>query len=246
VAAPIDPTDTSVRNRANRGFDGLFREELAGLPSNARLLEVGCGDSAWLPYFARRFGLHVSGLDYSEAGCESARQILERAGVTGDIVCSDLFDPPARLLGSFHAVVSFGVAEHFTDTARCISALARYLTPGGVLITVVPNMTGLVGRIEKAINPEVYDLHERLGPRALSTAHEAAGLAVRRSEFFLSTNFGVLNVNDLPAGAPTRVKAALCASLSRVSKVVWAVEERSRPLPATRAFAPYVVCVGVL
>jgi SAM-dependent methyltransferase len=235
-----------VRNHANRGFDALFREELGALPADAALLEVGCGHSSWLPYFAQRFGLQVSGLDYSERGCESARQILRRAGVPGDVVCADLFDPPAHLLDRFTAVVTFGVVEHFTDTSSCVGALMRYLAPGGVLVTVVPNMTGLIGLIEKAINPDVYGIHVRLGPRALAAAHEAAGLAVRRSEFLLSTNFGVLNVSDLEAGTYTRVKAALCANLSRLSKLVWAIEERLKPLPATRAFAPYVVCVADL
>ncbi len=157
-----------------------------------------------------------------------------------------MFDPPAQLLGRFRAVVTFGVVEHFTDTAGCVDALMRYLTPDGVLITIIPNMVGVIGRIEEAINPDVYGIHVQLGPRALAAAHEAAGFSVRRSEFFLSTNFGVLNVSDLEAGTTTRLKAALCANLSRLSKLVWAIEERWRPLPARRAFAPYVVCVADL
>ncbi|WP_437830178.1 methyltransferase domain-containing protein [Sorangium sp. So ce1153] len=35
------------------------------------------------------------------------------------------------------AVVSPGVVEHFEDTAGCLRACARYLRPGGPIITEV-------------------------------------------------------------------------------------------------------------
>lgn len=241
----IDPTARGARHYANARLDAMFRSVLRGLPAGARLLEVGCAHSGWLPYFARVHGLRVCGLDYSEHGCDIERQALRRFGVQGDVVCADLFDTPAELRCRFDLVVSFGVVEHFEDTPGVLKAMRRYLKPGGVLVTVIPNMTGAIGLIERVINPAVHAIHVPLSARTLAEAHEAAGLAVIDARFFLSTNFGVLNVNGLERGTrATRSKAALCAHLSRLSKAIWAIEQRTRPLPGTRFLSPYVVCVA--
>jgi cyclopropane fatty-acyl-phospholipid synthase-like methyltransferase len=241
---PIDPSDPGFRNHANRQFDAMFRSVFQALPPGAELLEVGCARSRWLPYFALEHGFRVHGLDYSEHGCEIERRALRRAGVPGEVVCADLFEAPSSFRGRFDAVVSFGVLEHFQDTAAAVAALRAYLKPGGILVTVIPNMTGAIGAIERLINPAVYDLHVPLSPKMLVDAHEAAGLAVSDARFFLSTNFGVLNVNGLDATLATRVKAAVCANLSRLSKAVWRLEDRRGPLRATRLLSPYVICVA--
>src|SRR4249919_2340237 len=83
LPAPVDPADTHFRNRLNRVFADYFDSVLGGLPEGSKVLEVGCGRSAWLPYFARRYRLSIAGIDYSESGCESAREILRRAEVSG-------------------------------------------------------------------------------------------------------------------------------------------------------------------
>jgi hypothetical protein len=114
-----------------------------------------------------------------------------------------------------------------------------------VLITVIPNMLGVVGAIERLINPAVYSMHVRLSPRALAAAHEQVGLAQVQARYFMSTNFGVANVNGLDEHArSTRAKAALLRNLSRLSKIVWAFEDGVRLLPPTQLLSPYVVCVA--
>jgi 2-polyprenyl-3-methyl-5-hydroxy-6-metoxy-1,4-benzoquinol methylase len=236
----MDPTTPGFRNRVDRGFASLFRQMVPTGPFEA--LEVGCANSLWLPYLATEHGARVCGLDYSELGCEGERAILRDAKVDGEVVCADLFEPPADLVDRFDIVVTFGVVEHFDDTTGVISALRTYVKPEGVLLTIIPNMVGAIGTIEHWINHPVYDLHVRLTPRALACAHTSAGMTVTAAHYFLSTNFGVLNVNGLdPEACATRAKRALCVNLGRVSKGVWALEERLRPLKATRTFAPYVV-----
>jgi SAM-dependent methyltransferase len=61
--------------------------------------------------------------------------VLDAAGVPGEIVCADLFAPPPHLLAQFDVVVSFGVVEHFDDTAACVAACARLVKPGGLMVT---------------------------------------------------------------------------------------------------------------
>src|SRR5438093_762111 len=90
------------------------------------LLEIGCGNSAFMTYFVDEFGFKVSGIDYSELGCEQSRQILKRDEVQGEVILCDAFAPPAELQEKFDVVCSFGVAEHFTDTAETLEAFARF------------------------------------------------------------------------------------------------------------------------
>src|SRR5687768_7548575 len=50
-----------------------------------QLLEIGCGGSRWLPYFAVEHGLKVTGVDYAPLGCALARRVLDKEGVKGEI-----------------------------------------------------------------------------------------------------------------------------------------------------------------
>jgi 2-polyprenyl-3-methyl-5-hydroxy-6-metoxy-1,4-benzoquinol methylase len=207
--------------------------ELFGQTVHGHVLEVGCANSTWLPYLARQ-GHPVTGLDYSPGGCEVARQLLERAGVEGEIVCGDLFQADS-LAGRFDTVLSLGVVEHFTDTADAVRALARFLRPGGTLLTVIPNRRGTPGVLQRRLNRPVYDMHIPLTAGDLAATYRAAGLVDVTARNFMATGYGAIN-------APGRLQR----NLSRASKLVWRFEERVRPLPASRWFSPYVVAYGSL
>src|SRR5947209_14244906 len=97
------------------------------------LLEVGCGDSSWLPYLARKTGAGVTGMDYSEQGCELARRRLLASGVDGQIVCADLLKAEPETVGRFDFVYSLGLVEHFSDLEGILAALLKFVRPGGTL-----------------------------------------------------------------------------------------------------------------
>lgn len=246
VPAPIDPRMPGVTNYGNRRFDTEFRRLFGPRQADGRsLLEIGCARSQWLPYFVREFGFRVVGLDYSEIGCEMERQVLANAQVDGDVVCADMFAPPDLLVGAFDVVFSMGVAEHFTDTSACLSAFARFLKPGGTLVTTIPNLSGSIGWFVKSVNRPVYDIHVPLNARQFRAAHEKAGLNVAECFYFLSNNFWVANLNGLDMGRPaTKIKWALWKSLCVVTRLLWSAESRLAPLPATMLFAPYIVCIA--
>lgn len=237
---PVDPGDHHFRNRMNRVFAAYFDPILSALPPGARVLEVGCGRSAWLPYFAARYGSAIAGIDYSQAGCEAEREILRRAGVEAEIVQADLFDPPPGLLGRFDLVLSLGVVEHFDDTAACLEAVSRFARPGGRVVTTIPNMIGAAGALQRLLNPAVFEIHRPMGPRGLAAAHDRAGLAVESSGYLLSNNFGVVNLQGLPEGGRRRRLEFLLLQLTRLTKLVWLIEDRLGALPATRALAGFV------
>jgi len=223
-----------------RFFDQAF--SLLGGTSGKRILEIGCGDSGWLPYFAKRWGFAVSGLDYSPVGCERAADLARRAGVDAEITCADLFAPPAALENRFDAVISMGVVEHFQDTAGALRALARFLNEGGIMVTTVPNMAGIDGTLMKWINRPVYDMHVPLDAPALAAAHTKAGLDVVTNKYLLGLHLGIVNAAGLdPSKLTTKLRQLLVLGFIVFSRGVGNVERvLRRRLPVSRRFSPFV------
>lgn len=158
VMQPFSPNGNRIGDFGKRIWHKAFHTTLAEFAGTGKkLLELGCGGSAYLPYFFRQFGLQVYGMDYSERGCELARQMCEVNGVPSQIICSDFFEPPPEMLAAFDVVVSFGVVEHFTDTQSSLSRFANFLRPGGLMITTVPNMWGLAGLAQSVLARDVFD-----------------------------------------------------------------------------------------
>jgi SAM-dependent methyltransferase len=242
----FDPSRPGLANFVNRSLDAEFRRRFAGcgLGPGTRSLEIGCAQSHWLAHFGRAYRFDVTGLDYSEVGCRRSRELLERAGVRGEVVQADLFDPPARLVGAFDLVFSRGVVEHFEDTAGTLRAFARFARPGGFVVTTIPNLAGMLGGLQKVLYRPVYDVHVPLDADDLARGHEDAGLAVRSCDYFLFANIGMLHLGDMPRRSVEYLaKRAFLAAAGRLNRLTWMIEERV-PLPPNRTTSPFIVCVA--
>jgi SAM-dependent methyltransferase len=163
-------------NESERQLIGLLHRQLPPPPS--RLLEVGCAGSAWLPYINRRYGLEVWGIDFSPAGCEMARSNLELLGSEGEVICGDFLSEGVLPEEHFDVVVSFGVVEHFEDTTEVLRGLARFIRPGGRIVTVIPNMESWLWRAGAALEPAYTEQHHCMDPESLGRSHEKAGLEI--------------------------------------------------------------------
>jgi hypothetical protein len=152
-----------------------------------------------------------------------------------------MFDPPSDLLARFDVVLSMGLAEHFTDTAAAIRAFAALAKPGGIVITTIPNMTGIVGLGQRLLDSGVYEKHVPLDAAALKTAHEKCGLSILRSEYLLSANFAVINHPNL---RPAMVRKMARGLLVAGTGGVWALERMGVPIPRGQFLSPYVACVA--
>ena len=224
-------------------FDRAFAR--LGETRGKRLIEVGAGDSGWLPYFAKRWGFDVSGLDYSPIGCQRATDLAQSAGVNLHMVLGDLFAPPPELCGTFDVAFSNGVVEHYEDTPRTLAALGRLLRPGGLLITIVPNIPGVLGWLFRHFNRPVYLVHVPIDAARMREAHERAGLEVLECGYLMSVNLGVVNLVGLdPSKLATRVKSVAIMGMIGFSRAVWACERVFGELPAHPSVSPYVAAVA--
>lgn len=145
------------------------------IPRGGRLLEIGCGASAWMPIFAKRKGCELWGVDYSEHGLELTRKNLEVQGLQAQLVLGDFckLDLPKE---SFRVIYSGGVIEHYRDPTPIFRKSAELLEPGGLKITIIPNLAGLPGEIQKRIDRAVYDVHMPFRPRDLDRFQRSVGL----------------------------------------------------------------------
>jgi 2-polyprenyl-3-methyl-5-hydroxy-6-metoxy-1,4-benzoquinol methylase len=246
ASTAFDPHRLDVRSHWQRRYHDFFVRAFSGAPTHERtLVEIGCGGSSILPYLSREFGFQVSGIDYSPAGCELARANLQAEGISADVICADVFELPKTMLEQFDVVVSFGVAEHFDDTASCIRAFARLLKPGGMMITTVPNMAGLVGLLQRSTNRHVYEMHTRLDATQLCSAHARAGLKVRECGYLLFANLSAVNLErDDNGGRWSNVRKVLATALRGITGAIWSIESMLGSLPPNRFTSPYAVCVA--
>jgi 2-polyprenyl-3-methyl-5-hydroxy-6-metoxy-1,4-benzoquinol methylase len=226
----------------DRKFHDFFRKVFAGKQTqDSELLEIGCARSVWLPYFAKEFGFKVYGIDYSKVGCQQASQLLADQGVEGQIVCEDFFSPPEFMIGKFDVVISFGVLEHFEDTGGCILAFSKYLKQKGIMITNIPNLFGLLGRIQKVINRKVFDIHVPLTPENIMEAHGKNGLEPVSCNYFLFANFGVLNFENLGSSP---LYQWILQTFCWLNRTIWFFE-RFLPITTNRWSSPYINCVAI-
>lgn len=151
----------------------------ADLRRGARVMEVGCGKSMWLPYLAKQFNCQVSGLDIEPYAAELARANLAGAGAEGEIFCRDAFDVEQNqdLIGTFDLIYSMGVMEHFEDASARLAVLSRYLKPAGRILTTVPNLQGLNWFLQRFASLERLHMHVVYNARRLADIHERAGFA---------------------------------------------------------------------
>jgi SAM-dependent methyltransferase len=243
---PVDVSDRSLKNYFRRYQHREIKERLRqlGLGPGSRLIEVGCGGSVWLPYFAREHGFEVSGLDYSEQGCAAAEHVLNREGVKAEVICGDMFDPPTGLAGTFDMVISYGVVEHFTDTAAAVRACASFVRPGGTVMTVIPNLAGLSGVGLKYFNRPVYDIHVPMTAGQLAEAHERAGLEVISCDYLTPMWFSDWNVPPEDRRKGRRLlRNLLWYSSAAFSAGVWVLDDLTgNRIPGSRLFSPWSIC----
>jgi SAM-dependent methyltransferase len=105
-----------------------------------RLLDVGCGEGAFLRA-ARKRGWEVFG---TELTAETARFARESGGL--DVRTGG----PAEWgfeAGTFDAVTFWHVLEHVPDPVAMLEQCARLLRPGGLIVVAVPNLRSLQAKL---------------------------------------------------------------------------------------------------
>lgn len=121
-------------------FSYLY-DKIVSIGPNASVLDVGCGDGAFLRYLAERSpGLKLTGVDYHHN--RSTEGIKYYQG--------DIFD--INFEAQFDVVVNLAVIEHVWDVRTFIGSLTNMCRKGGVIATMTVNDQSLIYRISRLVN----------------------------------------------------------------------------------------------
>ncbi len=137
----------------------------AVLPAQGRLLDVGCGNGAFLRAFsAARSDWTLRGTELSDTN----RSVIEAIPGVEALHTGALEDTP----GLFSLISLIHVLEHIRDPRALLATVATKLAPGGVLFVEVPNA---------ARNPFdllIADHATHFTPESVTALLEDAGFAV--------------------------------------------------------------------
>jgi len=161
-------------------------------------------------------------------------ELLQKNGLQpGDIniIEADLFNyTPTQL---YDMVLSFGLIEHFSDTAAIIKTHLQFLKPGGTLFITLPNFTGVNGWVQRKFDLENYNKHyiDCMNPAFLAETCRQLGLT--EVESYYHGRFSTWLENR--AEKPTLVKA--------IVKSVWlAGKIITKLIPVeSKLLSPYIV-----
>lgn len=173
--AAHDSTHWWYRARREILADYLRRE--AGLPADARILEIGCGTGHNLPMLSS-FGT-VDAIEIDPAARAIASERLGRP--VGDAPLPALDGVPR---GHYDLIAVLDVIEHVDDDVGALAAMAECLTPGGAILVAVPAHPWMW-----SAHDEVNHHKRRYTKATLGAAIEGAGLTHAGLRWFNSLLF---------------------------------------------------------
>jgi 2-polyprenyl-3-methyl-5-hydroxy-6-metoxy-1,4-benzoquinol methylase len=209
----------------------------AALPERCqRAIELGAGGSAWLELMAGKSSW-VAGVDLSVPGLLLTRRYGKLTGSEAPLIRGDVMALPFTP-GSFDAVFSGGLVEHFEKPEELIGKAAALLRPEGICITSVPNKRGMPGMLDKWLHPESFAGHVRFTTDQLAEAHRLAGLEVLSAGYVGSFSLGA----RAPRSGPLRFPYRLLRKV--LTTVVWGLMNLLGWYPEGRTWSPAILVVA--
>ena len=182
----FNPATGKGRARSDAIVEGLLKT--AKLPESGRLLDIGCGNGAFLRACSRSLPGWVF--------CGSEFDTRHRAAVEAIRGVERLYSGPlAEFPGEFDVISLIHVLEHIPAPTALLKQVATKLKPGGWLVVEVPDCH---------INPFfllVADHASHFSPGALSTVVSGAGFEVLQAgDAWVAKEISLLARN--PIGPP--------------------------------------------
>jgi SAM-dependent methyltransferase len=125
--------------------------QLLELGPQARVLDIACGSGGPALFMAHSTGCHVTGVDITVSGIQTATALAATLKLAEQAVFqqADAGGPLPFLDSSFDAIICIDSMNHFLDRVSLLREWYRVLRPGGrILFTDPIVVTGLLEREE--------------------------------------------------------------------------------------------------
>lgn len=133
-----DPPEEEIPSASRRTVETMANE-LTGINSGSRVLDLGAGYGGSARYLAREYGCKVVCLNLSETQNERNRQLNKEQGLDHlvSVVYGD-FEEPGMDDASFDFIWSQDAILHSGDRPRVLDQVKRLLKPGGLFVFTDP------------------------------------------------------------------------------------------------------------
>jgi len=211
-------------------------------------IEIGCGSSGWLPYFAKTYNLLVSGLDYSKIGCRLCEENLKMQNIAYDeIICKDIFSPNCTNGKKYDIVFTYGVIEHFNHPNEIMQIIISLLNPNGLCITLVPNINGINGVISTIFVKEIYDMHYSFTKESLQESHRGGRVDIVTCEYAGNFTFAVLPLirSKLWIIREGTLRSKIFNKMiSIIDRIITSFYRALKINMPSKLYSPYIICIA--
>jgi SAM-dependent methyltransferase len=111
-------------------IESIFRKYL---PRTGKILEAGCGLGRWV-FYLRNLGYDITGIDLAADALRLAKEYDPSVPIHADNILRTSYPN-----GSFDAIISLGVVEHFEEgPEEAFRETRRLLKEGGLFLVTIP------------------------------------------------------------------------------------------------------------
>lgn len=229
--------ELNVNYYTNKLLHNLYKKYFK-YDTNKKMLEIGCALSPNLLYFNKYFGYQINGFDYEKEAVKKTKYLYETMGYEANIFYRDFFSNDYSK--KYDVVSSFGVFEHFENLAKSITHTTNYLKEEGLILTVIPNMNGIIGFLQKILNKSVYDVHIPYTKEEIINAHKQAGYTILFCDYFGLYQAGVINLKG------NKYENNLQKILAIPGKPIYYLYKFLKFSFDSKLISPYIICIGKL
>ena len=218
----------------NSFFSDIFDKYLASNP-NKTVLEIGCADSSFLCYLAKKFGYQAHGIDYSDAITKTAELFKFNNLPEPVLHKADLFSWQSDR--KYDLVCSFGFIEHFDDINKVVAQHANLIAPNGKLIITLPHFAHGQYFLHWLIDRDNLKRHNTkiMNLNSIKKAIQNNGLRIEHLSYYKTFGFWTERTNM------TRWDKCINWSILKFGKVITKIFGYDRP---NFLFSPHIVYIA--
>lgn len=215
-------------------FSDIFNKYL--IPNQAKsILEIGCANSNFLCYLAKKFGYKAYGIDYSDAITKTSELFKFNDLPEPTLYKEDIFAWKSDK--TFDLVCSFGFIEHFDNINPVIQKHAELIAPGGKLIITLPHFAHAQYLLHWLIDRDNLKKHNTkiMNLDSIKKAVIKSGLKIEYLSYYKTFGFWTENNNM------TKLEKLVNWSILKSGKVITKIFGYDKP---NFLFSPHLICIA--